>query len=199
MGYRRGLTLAVWIAAALAGVALTLAPTPLFAQATATVLTVADQPFAANTTQLVVPAAAFDQPFYIVVHEGDADGFGAVIGSTDLFQTGAYADVPVSLDRALVAGEYVWPMLHTEDNGNGAYDDAATDTPIVDAAAGNGGFGGVVVFRSQITQPVAPSSGNAGLLTGGGGATATAALLGVGVVMAVLLGGRALTARRREP
>ena len=199
MGYQRGLTLAVWIAAALAGVALTLAPTPLFAQATATVLTVADQPFAANTTQLVVPAAAFDQPFYIVVHEGDADGFGAVIGSTDLFQPGAYADVAVSLDRALVAGEYVWPMLHTEDNGNGAYDDAATDTPIVDAAAGNGGFGGVVVFRSQITQPVAPSSGNAGLLTGGGGATATAALLGVSVVMAVLLGRRALTARRREP
>ena len=167
-------------------------------QDVATVLTVADQAFASGTTQLAVPAAAFDQPFYIVVHQGDADSFGAVIGNTDLFQPGAYTNVAVSLDRPLVAGEYVWPMLHTEDNGNGVYDDPGTDKPIVHAAAGNGSFGGVVVFRSQIAQLAAPSSGNAGLLTGGGGATAAAMLFGVSVVIALLLGGRALTARRRE-
>lgn len=164
----------------------------------ATALTVADQPFEPETTRLVVPAAALDQPFYVVVHEGDAGSFGGVIGSTGLFPPGAYANVAVSLDRPLVAGEYVWPMLHTEDSGNGAYDDPATDKPVVHAAAGNGSFGGVVVFRSQITQLVAPSSGNAGLLTGGSGTTAAIALFGVSVVIALLLGGRVLTARRRE-
>ncbi len=166
----------------------------------ATALTVVDQPFETDTARLVVPAAALDQPFYVVVHEGDAGSFGAVIGSTGLFQPGAYAKIAVSLDRPLVAGEYVWPMLHTEDSGNGAYDDPATDKPVVHAAAGNGSFGGVVVFRSQITQPVAaPSTGNAGLLTGGGGTTAAATLFGVSVIVALLLGGRAQTARRREP
>ena len=172
---------------------------PLAVEAAPIALVVADQPFESGTTQLVVPEAyVSDQPFYVVVHEGDADSFGAVIGSTDLLQRAVtYTDVVVSLDRPLVAGEYVWPMLHTDDNGNGVYDDAATDAPIVDERWGNGSFGGVLVFRSQVTQPVAPSTGNAGLLTEGGVATAAAALLGVSLI-ALLLGVRALTARRRE-
>ena len=172
---------------------------PLAVEAAPIALVVADQPFESGTPQLVVPEAyVSDQPFYVVVHEGDADSFGAVIGSTDLLQRAVtYTDVVVSLDRPLVAGEYVWPMLHTDDNGNGVYDDDATDAPIVDERWGNGSFGGVLVFRSQVTQPVAPSTGNAGLLTEGGVATAAAALLGVSLI-ALLLGVRALTARRRE-
>lgn len=173
-----------------------LLPTLALAQM-ATSLTVADQTAQSGATSIVVEKASYAQPFYIVVHEGSATQFGPVVGNSPLMQPGEYTNVVVPLQRAVAGGEYLWPMLHTENNGNGVYDDAATDKPIADAAAGNAAFGGVMTFPLQVTVQASPApaaAGNAGLAGTGRGTSA-------GVVLAVLalglgLAGSVVYARR---
>ena len=143
-----------------------LVPTALAAQA-ATSLTVADGQ-ALGPAEISVAGAAHTEPFYIVIHEGDASSFGGVIGSSDLLPAGAVSNHAVSLTRDLVDGEYLWPMLHVDGNGNNVYDDPSTDPPVVDAGVGNASFGGVMVFPMQVsavqtTQPAPADTGNAGL------------------------------------
>ena len=132
----------------LVGAAATLAllPGTLFGQAS-TSLTVEDFEFDSGSSAIVVTAASHSTDFYIVVHQGDAASFGAVVGFTALLDSGSVTSQQIQLDRPLVNGEYLWPMLHTDGNGNGVYDDASTDPPIADSSSGNESFGGVLVFR----------------------------------------------------
>jgi hypothetical protein len=164
----------------------------------ATSLDVEDnEPVSADTISVL--GASHGEPFYIAIHEGDADGFAGVVGFTELLPAGSVVDFEVTLDRDIVPGEYLWPMLHTDGDGNGAYDDPATDPPVIDADAGNASFGGVVVFSMQVgtaeEAPAAADTGNAGL-------TATTAGLGIAGWLAllagtlVLAGGAGLAVRR---
>ena len=184
-----------------------LVPTALFAQV-ATSLEVADNE-AFGPSIIVVPGASHGEEFYIVIHESDGDGFGGGVGSSALLPAGSIANHRIQLDRAIVDGEHLWPMLHTDGNGNGLYDDPSTDPPVVDADAGNASFGGVLVFRMQVSvaaAPVAPpaqadppaaaDTGNAGLASAfeGFGMTPWLALL-AGTI--VLVGAGGLATRRR--
>ena len=178
-----------------------LVPTALFAQV-ATSLDVADND-AFGPTVISVPGASHGTEYYIVIHEGDADGFAGVVGFSPLLPPGAVSDYRVQLDRQIVDGEHLWPMLHTDGNGNGVYDDPSTDPPVIDASAGNANFGGVLVFGMQVSTaasapdaPAAAGTGNAGILAApeGFGTALWLALLGVTVV---LVGGSAVATRRR--
>ena len=139
------------VVAAAISIALAMIVLPAAVAAQTTALTVADASVAAGSTTLTVPAASLAVDGYIVVHEGDADSFGDVAGSSALLPAGTYSDIAISLDRPIADGEYLWPMLHSEDNGNGVYDDPGTDAPIADGSAGNASFGGVVTFPMQLS------------------------------------------------
>lgn len=167
-------------------------------------LTAQDQPLPTTNT-MTIRTAAHSAPFYIVIHEGTADSFGAVIGATALMQPGLYANVNVSLIRPLTNGEYVWAMLHTEDSGNAVYDSAAVDLPINAGATGNADFGGIAVSRALIGEapaaalapvPVAAATGNAGLATASG--TPIAWLIAGLALAVVLVGGARAVGRRRS-
>ncbi len=131
-----------------------------------TYLTAQDQPLP-TVRQVTVRTAASKVPFYVVVHEGNASRFANVIGSSPLMQPGLYANVVVPVSRALTDGEHVWAMLHTENNGNTAYDGAAVDLPLNAGTTGNADFGGIAVGRALIGKaavaPVPANAGSAGL------------------------------------
>jgi plastocyanin len=112
------------------------------------VLTVSDAVVAPGTKQIVIPHSLQGRAGYIAIHESSAAGApGPVIGVTAYQPAGTtYTALTVSLDRALKDGETLWPMLHTEDNGNKTYDGAAVDLPTVDAACGNASVGNIVTF-----------------------------------------------------
>jgi hypothetical protein len=181
-----------------------LVPTALLAQV-ATSLDVADNE-AFGPTVISVPGASHGTEYYIVIHEGDAEAFGGVVGFSPLLPPGAVSNYRVQLNRPIVDGEHLWPMLHTDGNGNGVYDDPSTDPPVIDASAGNASFGGVLVFRMQVstgentpsTQQPAPSAadtGNAGILAVSEGFEAAEWLALFGMTL-VLVGGGALATRR---
>jgi hypothetical protein len=191
MSYIRGPISAI-AATVLLAIAL---PALVAAQATPA-LTVEDATVSPGAAEIIVPAASLPVDGYLVVHEGDASAFGAVLGSSALLPAGSYTSVPVSLNRAIADGEYLWPMLHSEDNGNGVYDDAATDKPIADAANGNSSFGGVVTFPMQLTVQQAPGAadtGNAGIAAATGSGSSTLPYV-AGTLLA--LGGLLFAARR---
>ncbi len=154
---------------------LALLPSSLLGQA-GTSLTVEDFAFDPGASTIVIPAASHTTDFYIVVHTGDASSFGAVLGFTALLASGSVTGQEIQIDRPLVDGEYLWPMLHTDGNGNGVYDDPATDPPIADSSSGNASFGGILVFRMLVaataaTQDDTPSpqpadTGSAGIVQG---------------------------------
>ena len=183
-----------------------LIPTALFAQV-ATSLDVEDNE-AFGPSIISVPGASHGESFFIAIHEGDADSFAAVVGFSALLPPGAITDHLIQLDRPIVDGEYLWPMLHVDGNGNGVYDDAATDPSVSDTDAGNAAFGGILVFSVQVSTAPAPSAppaqdspaaadtGNGGLATTseGFGLTPWLALL-VGTV--ILVGASGLATRRR--
>lgn len=164
-------------------------------------LTAQDQALPSANT-VTVRTAAHSAPFYIAIHEGTATGFGDVIGASALMAPGMYANVVVPTIRPLANGEYVWPMLHTEDSGNTVYDSAAVDLPINAGAAGNADFGGIAVFSALIGDapvaapvPAAAATGNAGLTTATG--TPVAWLVAALALAIVLVGGARAVARRR--
>lgn len=129
------------------------------ATATATVqpsgqcaLTVAGQTVAPSTTSVVVPLARQSRTGYLVIHESSASGLpGPVIGAVSLVTGADNVNVAVPLSRAVVNGETLWAMLHTEDNGNTTYDSEALDKPTVDAACGNPALGNIVTFPMVMT------------------------------------------------
>ena len=173
-------------------------PALTHAQGADAALAVSDYGVPEGASELIVDSATLPVDGYVVVHEGDATSFGAVIGSSELLSAGSYDALVVSLDRPIQDGEYLWPMLHSEDNGNGMYDDAATDAPIVDAVGGNPDFGGVVTFPLQLTiQPPDPSSQSGpGAADTGHGQLSGGYSLVPGALATLLLGALLVIARR---
>jgi plastocyanin len=115
-------------------------------------LEVGDQVLPPGETTITIASVEMAAPGYVVIHEGDADGFtGTVLGVSEYLEAGAYFDLEVDLDAPPTDGQVVWAMLHTEDNGNETYDGADVDLPVVDKVAGNPDFDGVVVFPIAIT------------------------------------------------
>jgi hypothetical protein len=126
---------------------------------------VSDQRFAPGETTVSIGGAGYSKPFFVVAHEGGADGFGRDIAHSDLLSAGAHEGIEVMLPRPLRDGEYVWLMLHRDENGNGVYDGADVDGAITDATAGNASFADLMVTRIQVKQsaPTPPNSGSGGL------------------------------------
>ena len=182
-----------------------LVPTALFAQV-ATSLDVADNE-AFGPSVISVPGASHSESFFIAIHEGDAGSFAAVVGFSALLPPGAITDHLIQLNRPIVDGEYLWPMLHVDGNGNGVYDDAATDPPVSDTGAGNAAFGGILVFSMQVSTgeqapstpvdpPAAADTGNASLATTSEG-FGLAPWLALLVSTVILVGASGLATRRR--
>ena len=163
-------------------------------------LTVADQSVGMDSSSVIVAAAMQPLDGYVVVHESTAEGgLGGVIGSVAISGGQSYTNISVPLDRALVDGEKVWPMLHTEDNDNSVYDDAATDKPYADEACGNPDFGGIAVFPLITTvqaEPGPPDTGS-GLAERPSG-TSNAFVLYLAVAGLFVVGGSLLAASRRR-
>lgn len=162
-------------------------------------LTVADQTVSMGSSTIIVATALQQQDGYIVVHESDSEGgIAGVIGSVAISGGVTNTNVSVTLDRELVDGEKVWPMLHTEDNANGVYDDAATDKPTVDETCGNPATGNVVTFPLTVTvaAPGPPATGS-GLAATSSGGSGTLPFYLVAAVLIALGGGTLAVARRR--
>ncbi len=202
-------------AGALAGAALALSFGAVALAQQGPSLTVSDATVDQGSDTITIPSFTLAEPGYVVVHEGTASEFGAVIGHTDLMDAGSYSDQEITLDRELEDGEYLWPMLHTEGNNNQQYDSVQEDPPVTDTAGGNANANNVVAFPMQVTvqqggggaptgtatptstapqvgTPGPAGAGNAGLIGGDGGG---ASLLGIAFLVAAAVGG-ALVARR---
>ncbi len=78
---------------------------------------------------------------WLVVHAGDAEGFGAVLGFTQV-TAGLNTDVTVELEGDITP--ILWPMLHVDDNEPGTY-----EFPEVEGADGP-----VTVGEDVVTFPV---------------------------------------------
>jgi plastocyanin len=162
------------------------------------VLTVKDQDVP-GTKQIIIPRSTQGRAGYIAIHESSATGApGAVIGITSYQPAGAvYTNLAVGLDRPLKAGEVLWPMLHTEDNGNTTYDGAAVDLPTVDAHCGNPATGNIVTFPMKIAAaPNAPATGS-GVVTSSSSNDWMLAL-GAGLLVVTLISGGTVVAVRRN-
>ena len=101
-------------------------------------------------TEVIVPNVTAAAAGFIVIHEDDMGSFGDVIGHASVAQ-GDNADVVVTLDRAIVDGETLYAMLHTDDNENQTYDGADADLPVVDDA------GDVIAPSFVVTLPITPT------------------------------------------
>jgi plastocyanin len=164
------------------------------------VLTLKDEAVA-GTKQITIPRSTQGRAGYIAIHESSAAGApGPVIGVTAYQSPGAvFTNLQVQLDRPLKEGETLWPMLHTEDNGNTTYDGAAVDLPTVDANCGNSAAGNIVTFPMKITAaaaPAAPGTGT-GLATNDSSNGWMIALVGLGA-LAIVSGGAVIALRRQS-
>ncbi len=90
----------------------------------------------ANPANVVtIAAATLVGNGFVVIHEQNADGTlsSTTIGSSALLTAGRSLNIAITLSRNAVNGETLYAMLHSDTNGNGVYDDAATDEPVRDA------------------------------------------------------------------
>lgn len=92
-------------------------------------------------------------PGYVAIHESSATGGpGPVIGVTAYIAGGTDSKaIMAPLTRPLKDGETVWPMLHTENNGNHTYDGASIDLPTVSTHCGNPATGNIATFPVKIS------------------------------------------------
>ena len=94
-------------------------------------ITANDQVVSDNT--VVVASVTAGQDGWVVVHESLPDGtmsVQGVIGKAPV-TAGTHTDLRVTLDRAAVNGETVWPMLHIDNGQIGVYEFPAADPPVV--------------------------------------------------------------------
>jgi len=108
---------------------------------------VADEQESAGTSVAVNEATLpAGKKGYVAIHSESNGTFGPVIGVSELLSSGDHKDLKIKLDKPLDATVNIWPMLHTEDNGNTSYDGANIDKPATDAG------GHVVTFAVKITK-----------------------------------------------
>ena len=167
------------------------------------ILTVKDQTVTADSKTIIIPKSQQGRAGYIAIHESSATGApGPVIGVTSFEPAGTvYTNLAVGLDRPLKNGETIWPMLHTEDNGNQTYDGAAVDLPTVDQACGNTAAANIVTFPMKVTfgataGVLAPATGS-GVSTSSSSNTWLFVTLGGLVGLAIIAGGTTFAVRRR--
>lgn len=95
----------------------------------ATILNAWDQ-FVAEDGSITINSVTLAEGGWVVVHNGDADNFGAVAGAT-LVPAGTSTNVVVALTDPT---EILWPMLHVDTGEVGTYEFGTVegaDTPIV--------------------------------------------------------------------
>lgn len=164
-------------------------------------LTVKDFTVAPGSRAVLVPDAQQVDAGYVVIHESTATGgVGDVIGSSAYLPGGSNnVNIVVNVDRPLKDGETVWPMLHTENNGNQTYDGAAIDVPTFSTQCGNTDLGNMATFPAKVTvssnAPVVAATGS-GVTPAGNSNAALLIVLG-GVAVALSLGVTSLAVVRR--
>lgn len=167
-------------------------------------LTVKDFTVAPGSAAVLVPAAQQVDPGYVVIHESTSSGgVGGVIGWSAYLPGGSNNhNLVVHVDRPLVNGETVWPMLHTEGNGNHTYDSVTADPPTFSTKCGNTALGNMATFPEKVTvssaagAPEAPSTGT-GVEPGSDSEAALLVILG-GCALALAIGSGALVMMRRH-
>lgn len=166
-------------------------------------LTVKDFAVRPGSTSVTVPDAQQVDAGYVVIHESTSSGgVGAVIGWSGYLPGGSSNhNLVVKVDRPLVNGEVVWPMLHTEGNGNHTYDSVQADPPTFSTKCGNAKLGNMVTFPARVTvsnaaAPEAPSTGS-GVESSSEADSALFVILG-GLALAVAIGSGAIVMMRRH-
>ncbi len=79
--------------------------------------------------------AVLAAPGYLVIHADSAGAPGAVLGSSALLRAGENAGVNITLSRATKDGETLHAMLHSDTDGNGAFN-ASKDMPVQSTLGG---------------------------------------------------------------
>lgn len=95
---------------------------PIEASFNITLLMVGDQ---IVDNQVNIARVITQEPGWVVIHAGDADGFGEAIGQT-FVDSGASNNVAVSIDPAKRT-DILWPMLHTDTNTAGTFEFGTID------------------------------------------------------------------------
>ncbi len=111
---------------AVVGVDLTVLPST-----TPSALEAQDQ--SSDGTTIVIAKVDLPSNGFIAVHADSEGSPGPVIGVSDLLEAGENTDVTITFDEALAASAIVWPMVHIDIDGDGAYTfmppDNAVDVP----------------------------------------------------------------------
>lgn len=90
-----------------------------------------------------VGKAVLSKKGYVAIHQEESGKPGAVIGYSNLLNSGESMNLSVTLNRKSVAGENLYSMIHW-DNGNGTFN-PSDDIPAVDKA------GNVVAVKFMIS------------------------------------------------
>lgn len=91
-------------------------------------LRAADQP--GDGRSVAVEDVTFSQGTgWVVVHADVGDAPGPILGVSSQQVTGHHVNVVVTLKARLPISSNLFVMLHTEDNGNGAFDYPQSDQP----------------------------------------------------------------------
>lgn len=166
-------------------------------------LTVMDQTVKPGSMAVTIAESQQVDAGYMAIHESSATGGpGAVIGVSGYLAAGSrHENLVVQLDRPLKDGETVWPMLHTENNGNQTYDGASVDLPTVSTHCGNAKAGNIATFPVKISFASAPTGGTGGPapkapstgsgVAAGGPNGATMLFVSLGVLGALIVAGSA--------
>lgn len=85
-------------------------------------------------SEIQVTTVMLQQPGYVVIHRDNNGEPGEVIGHSALLGTDV-VDARVELNEAVVDGDQLYAMLHSDD-GDGVYEFPDADEPIVDETTG---------------------------------------------------------------
>lgn len=84
-------------------------------------------------TSVTVDKATLAKNGFIAIHTDDKGKPGPVIGHSALLKAGPNTAIAVKLSRRTRNGETLYAMLHTDVNGNGAYEFPGADVPTTDS------------------------------------------------------------------
>lgn len=124
-------------------------------------ITFADQE--SNGSMITVGSVDLPAAGFIAVHSDGGGSPGPVIGVSDLLPAGTSTDVMVMLDTPIDADTTLFPMVHIDTNGNGAYEFGAVegvDGPGLTADGEVAVVGGAVTLATA-DESSAPAGDNA--------------------------------------
>ena len=103
---------------------------------------------ASDGTTITVASVDMPAAGFVAVHSDAGGSPGPVIGTSRLLSPGTSTDVRITLDSPLTADTDLYPMVHIDTNGNGAYEFGQVDG--VDGPALTAG-GDVAVVGAAVT------------------------------------------------